>query len=585
MKTSRRFKKQRQFFDVVEHPSARPKRFFPRFSKGFLVNLRPHFFRRFPLITASGLLLIFLGAFFGRDFFIKAESATFYPQTCLGTWRNAILAQAQPESVSMSGSIDGSNAAIYPGNREDIFCGGFVGNDSQELGSITHVGVTLAWRIGEEVPVASGTPGVFLPLPPETESTSSSESSITEEATTTEAKPATSEESKESSPVLPAEEAVIKEESREETPVASPAESSASAPVEETPPPTPAPEPVSEPVVTPVAPEASLFNIFISRAFAEEIVSSESTTAEVIVPLGPPIQAVIEELPSSTEKIEEMATSTTETPIKIETEVLPPDNNFLMVSYSFDSSNWTELGKVNVENWRQLTFSLPVSSWAELRNLQIRVQGISSTVDPLPPVFLDGMLLEVHYDKGILEDPNDKPEVVTVAGPASVSPEELQMTQSQLQLELDKDIRVAPHYKEKEWITFNAREGEQYEVYLKNEATGEIKRLTTTPSNETYPVIKNGQVAWAYSEGSTGRKRGEIFLYDIASQITIQVTDDEFVDELPDFDEQGVLSWQKTDAAGVTHGFRYDLAERKVHQIDTTPFTTVAPLDEGGDNL
>ena len=63
-----------------------------------------------------------------------------------------------------------------------------------------------------------------------------------------------------------------------------------------------------------------------------------------------------------------------------------PDNNFLDVS------------QVNINNWQQFTVTLPISDWQDLENLQVRIEGIPTTQDPIPPVYLDGMFMEVHYD-------------------------------------------------------------------------------------------------------------------------------------------------------------------------------------------
>ena len=96
-----------------------------------------------------------------------------------------------------------------------------------------------------------------------------------------------------------------------------------------------------------------------------------------------------------------IASGTSATTITTSTVTLPapaPDDNFLDVSYSTDGQTWTSIGQVNMQNWQQFTVTLPVSDWTDLQNLQIRVEGIPTTQDPIPPVYLDGMFMEVHYD-------------------------------------------------------------------------------------------------------------------------------------------------------------------------------------------
>jgi hypothetical protein len=79
-----------------------------------------------------------------------------------------------------------------------------------------------------------------------------------------------------------------------------------------------------------------------------------------------------------------------------------PDENFLDVSYSTDGQTWISIGQVNINNWQQFTVTLPISDWNDLQNLQVRIEGIPTTQDPVPPVYLDGMFMEVHYSSGAL---------------------------------------------------------------------------------------------------------------------------------------------------------------------------------------
>ncbi len=79
-----------------------------------------------------------------------------------------------------------------------------------------------------------------------------------------------------------------------------------------------------------------------------------------------------------------------------------PDDNFLEVSYSTDGSTWIPIQKVNEANWKDMTITLPLASWSDLANLQIRIAAIPTSLTVVPPVYLDGMLVEVHYDVGPL---------------------------------------------------------------------------------------------------------------------------------------------------------------------------------------
>ena len=49
-------------------------------------------------------------------------------------------------------------------------------------------------------------------------------------------------------------------------------------------------------------------------------------------------------------------------------------------------------------NWQNFTARLPISRWDELKKLQISIQGIPTMLNPVPPVYLAGMFVEVNYE-------------------------------------------------------------------------------------------------------------------------------------------------------------------------------------------
>jgi hypothetical protein len=90
------------------------------------------------------------------------------------------------------------------------------------------------------------------------------------------------------------------------------------------------------------------------------------------------------------------ATDTASTTTPLQT-IAPPDQNFLEVSYSTDGVNWTELAKINPSNWQNFTISLPINNWTDLKNLQIKVSSIPTSLTQVPTVYLDGMFVEAEY--------------------------------------------------------------------------------------------------------------------------------------------------------------------------------------------
>jgi len=96
-----------------------------------------------------------------------------------------------------------------------------------------------------------------------------------------------------------------------------------------------------------------------------------------------------------------------------------PDDNFLDVSYSTDGQTWISIGEVNINNWQQFTVTLPISDWTDLQDLQVRVEGIPTTQAPIPPIYLDGMLMEVHYEAQSLADQTPVIATTTSGGSAA----------------------------------------------------------------------------------------------------------------------------------------------------------------------
>ncbi len=81
-----------------------------------------------------------------------------------------------------------------------------------------------------------------------------------------------------------------------------------------------------------------------------------------------------------------------------------PDENFLQISYSTDGTTWIPIQKVNEANWKDLTITIPVNDWVDLSKLQVRIASIQTSLQVVPPVYLDGMMVEVHYLVGPMEN-------------------------------------------------------------------------------------------------------------------------------------------------------------------------------------
>jgi hypothetical protein len=184
---------------------------------------------------------------------ISAETARFYPSTCLGEWQGSKNAQGQPElsGSSEQAEFNVNNSALYPGEDQKIYCGGFEGEIPSDA-EIVGVDLKLVWFFEATQTIIHSEPegGVVDEIKevlPETE-------------------PQAEETSKEEIPEqTETEEPVVPETEPETEPVQEPAEE---APVEENPAPTetaPVPE---EPSATEESDQQAFS--FVKRALAEE---------------------------------------------------------------------------------------------------------------------------------------------------------------------------------------------------------------------------------------------------------------------------------------------------------------------------
>ena len=84
---------------------------------------------------------------------------------------------------------------------------------------------------------------------------------------------------------------------------------------------------------------------------------------------------------------------------------LPPADSFkdfLEVSYSFDGIRWTAIGRVNRDNWKNFKVEVPVTSWDEVKRLQIMI-SVLPTIDEKPDIYLDNISMRAEYSQTLAE--------------------------------------------------------------------------------------------------------------------------------------------------------------------------------------
>ena len=103
------------------------------------------------MIASSLVLLVVFGYFVSPEG--KAESATFYPSTCLGGWVNPHYAEGPIETTSNgdAAQFNKHNSAVLPKNTDaEMYCGGFKGTFDPAT-KPTKIIVSLALTKGEEL--------------------------------------------------------------------------------------------------------------------------------------------------------------------------------------------------------------------------------------------------------------------------------------------------------------------------------------------------------------------------------------------------------------------------------------------------
>ena len=94
-------------------------------------------------------------------------------------------------------------------------------------------------------------------------------------------------------------------------------------------------------------------------------------------------------------------------------DVVSEDVDHLMsVEYTFNGEDWLFLGTISANNWKNLSFELPVISWEDISKVQVRLKK-SLSIDEQPAILLDAMILEIKYsddkkEKGSIEPLSDK---------------------------------------------------------------------------------------------------------------------------------------------------------------------------------
>ncbi|MDI6733943.1 MAG: hypothetical protein QMD50_00410 [Patescibacteria group bacterium] len=410
MKTSKREQKKRAFFDIRNEESK--NWWFDWINSKRTLNLRKKFYERKPIVALLFVFLISSGIFVLRSALTKAEAADFYPNTCLGTWQNPQNAQGVPETFSSATIFDENNSAVFASGSERIFCGSFVPPDYETEGSITNAGLTLVWDF---VGVSSSL-SITEPIIEETSTATSSSPSesnpnlLPDASSTQENSSGTSLYfNKNKLSLLDlffnkvyAEGELMVDTTTIQVVSVDDNKDITSSTVQES---LDLNSNVATGSVSEIENSSQATSSFDETSIFLETVNlgeASTTEASTTVIIASPIIAPLEPISSSSEPIlngTDATISSIVAPVTV-LELIEPviDENFILISYSFDGQEWIELKKANQDNWQNLTVTLPVKSWDELKKIQISIENIPTSLSQIPQIYLDGMFLEAHYE-------------------------------------------------------------------------------------------------------------------------------------------------------------------------------------------
>lgn len=378
------------------------------------------------LTVFSFFLLIFLGFYVSKK--TQAETAMFYPSSCLGGWTNVENATGKPDA---DGGYTDGNSAILPSNTQtDLFCGGFNGDIPDNKDPKVLI-LRVAWSTEGKMVESEATTTVvgtnFASSSKEIlEATTTPEFQLATTTATSTGPTATSTENKandtsSSTPPPSTQTAPAVDTPEENLPISTSTPQSffdffkhffLSAYAQETSDAASSSTPSSDqksdtPSVTLSATSsngaASLPAISSTSSIEEETIEATSDPSTVPVdtppastttqesmkenPLVDPINTLGEA--SSSETLTDALVSATATPEK------PP---FFEIEYTFDGVTWNTLGGVALEDLQATQFEIPIpehATWSDLSKLQIHIKRVEN-VDRAPMVFLDGIALEIE---------------------------------------------------------------------------------------------------------------------------------------------------------------------------------------------
>jgi hypothetical protein len=351
-------------------------------------KFKRNFLKRNKRVTCAIIVIITVVVclFFYVDLVTKtrADAAIFYPTTCLGGWKNAALAEGKPDITSADTPFSLKNSAFSSNDSvSQIFCGGFQGNIIENT-EVKKIIIHFSWAQTDIDPVE------VIPATITGSNFASSTNDII------------------SNPNAIGSQFILQPEGSIGSPTPTSSDHTTNKVKLENPSIEPEILPVMVPKVENITPQpatkpvpatgsvTSFLNLVTEKVYAdgENILSATDTSLTAPGSLASSTIDIATTSDISNSKQEALL---------IQSNTDTSDEPFLKIQYTIDGTNWKILGTVTRNNFAGKSFELPVSdfaSWADLSQLQISVERIA-TVNKSPHIYLDGMYLEIPYEKKI----------------------------------------------------------------------------------------------------------------------------------------------------------------------------------------
>ncbi|OGN02249.1 MAG: hypothetical protein A2655_04610 [Candidatus Yanofskybacteria bacterium RIFCSPHIGHO2_01_FULL_43_42] len=396
---------------------------FEKETKKLVINL--FYKKRLKKVRWTAALILIPTIIILNSYLVKAGLSYFYSPLCLGSWKNVRNIEGEPELPfgADASSFNGANSAVLKNSAGQIFCGNFNSSNPPEnpvqklklrfsLAVVNDIipeinaqdfqeGDTLDLDSeGDEKAIfiiQENNPSVSEPEPtpspdelspssaPEPDSTRSIpqgsepvESTSSPQATQ---EPILTPEIIPTSTLAPTSKPSVEPSA---TPTAEPMPESSVESTPETSPATPTPEPEPDSTSSPQATSSpsSLIPLEVRRPLADSLPTTPFRR-------GGPLTGLINVAQAEEPQIDEGET----------TPSLNLDD-ILEVSYTVDGENWVTLGRINRENWENISFDISNISLENIADLQIAVSSLPTLGSDIT-VYVDSMWLEAEYDSGL----------------------------------------------------------------------------------------------------------------------------------------------------------------------------------------